>query len=154
MNMFCITLNPDHLEKIKKMNYLPVGLGDQSFGKSWYKDNTGLNISKKNKFYGEYTFHYWIWKNYLDSLNDGWIGFCQYRKFWTQKHITQDLKDINDLKNVIIDSIPTEYNEYEAILGEPLFVNQFRFSKFIRFKRCYFCTIMFYIKKIIIYVKF
>ena len=47
LNMFCITLNPNHHEKIKKMNYLPVGLGDQSFDKSWFKDNTGQNISKK-----------------------------------------------------------------------------------------------------------
>ena len=89
VNMFCLTLNPDHLEKIEKMKYLPVGLGDQSFSKSWFQDNTGLNISKKNKFYGEYTFHYWIWKNYLNSLNEGWIGFCQYRKFWGEKKLIQ-----------------------------------------------------------------
>ena len=42
-----------------------------------------INISKKNPYYGEYTFHYWIWKNYLNHLGDSWIGFCQYRKFWS-----------------------------------------------------------------------
>jgi hypothetical protein len=31
----------------------------------------------KNKYYGEYTFHYWMWKNYLDRIPDNnWIGFC------------------------------------------------------------------------------
>ena len=132
MNMFCITLNPDHLEKIKKMNYLPVGLGDQSFDKSWYKDNTGLNISKKNKFYGEYTFHYWIWKNYLDSLNDGWIGFCQYRKFWGKENIDINNLSFEKLNEFSLKKIPDEFLNYESILGEPFYVNQFRFSKFLK----------------------
>ena len=27
-----------------------------------------INIALKNKNYGEYTFHYWLWKNYLDKI--------------------------------------------------------------------------------------
>ncbi len=133
LKMYCITVQDNHLDLIQNLNYIPVGLGNNINSELFTRDNIGKNISQKNPFYGEYTFHYWLWKNKPEIFEDNkWIGFCQYRKFWTQKHITQDLKDINDLKNVIIDSIPTEYNEYEAILGEPLFVNQFRFSKFIK----------------------
>ena len=40
------------------------------------RDNTGENISHKNKKYGEYTFHYWFWKNMLRKIEDNtWIGF-------------------------------------------------------------------------------
>ena len=32
----------------------------------------------------------------------------------------------------VAEHIPKEYEDYETILGEPLYVNQFRFSKFIK----------------------
>ena len=38
-------------------------------------DNTGDNISEYNKFFGELTGLYWIWKNYEGSEN---IGICHY----------------------------------------------------------------------------
>ena len=43
-------------------------------------------IFHKNKYYGEYTFHYWIWKNYLDKLQNNWIGFVNIENFF-QKSI-------------------------------------------------------------------
>ena len=46
-----------HLDKIKKLNYIPVGLGDGKFDKEWLRDNTFENISYKNKWYGENTFY-------------------------------------------------------------------------------------------------
>ena len=66
--MYCISLEPKHLNFIKKLGYTPVGLGHKNFNQEWMKDKTGNNISQKNKNYGEYTFHYWIWKNYLKKL--------------------------------------------------------------------------------------
>jgi len=30
LKMYCISLNPDHLDLIKKLNYIPVGLGDKN----------------------------------------------------------------------------------------------------------------------------
>lgn len=79
--MFCLTLEPNHYEFIKQLGYIPVGLGDKNFNNNWLSDKSGKNISEKNKNYGEYTYHYWIWQNYLDKLDNKWIGFCQYRKF-------------------------------------------------------------------------
>ena len=36
-----------------------------------------------NKYYGELTGFYWIWKNKINDLNeDDFIGFCHYRKLW------------------------------------------------------------------------
>ena len=130
--MFCLYLNPEHLNLIKNMNYAPVGLGDASFNEQWFEDKSLSNISNKNKYYGEYTFHYWLWKNKIDQLEDKWIGFCQYRKFWTKKNITKKIDNFDELKNIIIKEIPNEYNSFESIIGEPSFINQFRLSKFIK----------------------
>ena len=90
-------MNPEHINKIKKLNYTPVGLGGSNFSNEWMQDNKGENISQKNKYFGEYTFHYWLWKNYLDKIEDGWIGFCQYRKFWskdTNSHVSQSFDEL------------------------------------------------------------
>ena len=65
LSMFCLTLNPDHEKIIKNLSYIPVGLGKKNFSKECFSDKIGLNISQKNPYYGEYTFHYWIWKNYF-----------------------------------------------------------------------------------------
>ena len=69
LKMFCITMEPSHINFIKNLDYVPVGLGEKKFSKECLQDKTGENIALKNKNYGEYTFHYWIWKNYLDKLN-------------------------------------------------------------------------------------
>ena len=132
LSMFCITLNPNHLNVIKKLNYLPVGLGEKEFTSEWFKDLSGDSIAYKNPFYGEYTFHYWLWKNNLKNIKDGWIGFCQYRKFWTKNKINIQDISLNDLDKNVLKKIPSNYESYESILGEPFFINQFRFSKFVK----------------------
>ena len=52
LDMFCLSLNPEHINLIKELNYIPVGLGTLSFGKDWLTEAGIQNISKKNLFYG------------------------------------------------------------------------------------------------------
>ena len=130
--MHCLTLNPSHLEKINELNYTPVGLGSSTFSSSWIRDNTKINIANKNKFFGEYTFHYWMWKNYISELEDSWIGFCQYRKFWSLNHINSKEINFNQLKDSVLSYMPANLEEYESIIGEPFYVNKCRFSKNIK----------------------
>ena len=130
LNMFCISLEPNHFSFIKKLGYIPVGLGEKNFDNNWLSDRSGKSISEKNKNYAEYTYHYWIWKNYLDKLDDKWIGFCQYRKFWSLRdYETKDI-NINTLNSQILKDIPNEFKNYDSILGQPMFVNQWRTMKF------------------------
>ena len=68
LKIYCISLNPTHKNLIKKLGYVPVGLGEENFDEGWLRDNTNDNIAFKNPYYGEYTFHYWMWKNYLKNL--------------------------------------------------------------------------------------
>jgi hypothetical protein len=42
-------------------------------------DDTGENISSKNKYYSELTGIYWVWKNTLQNIT----GACHYRRYFT-----------------------------------------------------------------------
>ena len=76
MKIFCIDINNSNLNKIKRLNYIPVGLGENNFNEEWLQDNSGDHISEKNPYYGEYTFHYWLWKNQFEKLKDGEWFLC------------------------------------------------------------------------------
>ena len=132
MKMYCITLKDDHFDKIKKLGYIPVGLGENIRNKNFKIDKIGENISEKNPYYGEYTFHYWLWKNEIKKLNNNWIGFCQYRKFWLLENTDRIYDNFDDLSKDIITNIPKEFDNYESILGEPININQFKLSKLIK----------------------
>ena len=130
--MFCLSMDPNHFKIIKEFNYLPVGLGENLFSKEWFSDKIDKNISEKNKYYGEYTFHYWLWKNYLDKIEDGWIGFCQYRKFWSIENKNLLPKSFKELNSLILKKIPEEYENYDVILGEESSVRKLKTMKFIK----------------------
>ena len=132
LKMYCLCIHDELLEKVKKLNYIPVALGKNNYQKDWMRDNIGKNISHKNKYYGEYTFHYWVWKNYLDKLEDEWIGFCQYRKFWSLKNYKKEEINFNNLSSKVLKDLPDEFDQYESILVTPFFVNQFKPMKFFK----------------------
>ena len=44
LKMYCISLNPSHLELIKKIDYVPVGLGGNQFNAEWLTDKSNENI--------------------------------------------------------------------------------------------------------------
>jgi hypothetical protein len=132
LKMYCLSMEPAHYEFIKSLSYIPVGLGENTFNKDWITDKDGISISNKNKNYGEYTFHYWFWENYLDKIDDEWIGFCQYRKFWSLKyHETKNI-GFDDLNKKVLKEIPSNFEDYETILGDPIYINQFKLMKFIK----------------------
>ena len=60
LKMYRICLHDKNYSAVKKLGYIPVGLGKDIFSEGWLKGNQGENISEKNKYYGEYTFHYWF----------------------------------------------------------------------------------------------
>ncbi len=61
------------------------GLSEQELewmNKNCLGDNTGDNISSKNRNYSEASVLYWMWKNYNKIGNPDYIGFLQYRRHW------------------------------------------------------------------------
>ena len=111
---------------MENLNYQPVGQGRKTFPKHWMTDNTGDNICEKNQYYDMYTFHYWLWKNYLDKFEkEKWICFSTYRRFWKNKNSDNH----KELKNKIIQSPPIEWNNFETILTEPTDLRNIKISK-------------------------
>ena len=136
LEMFCICIHNDLLDKVKKLNYVPVGLGDEKFENGWLQDNTGINISNKNKFYGEYSFHYWFWKNKIKDISDDtWIGFCAYRRFW---HNDIKINDSLKFKNKVLNQIPEIWNKYDVILGNQISVNEVNWIKVFKYGKLAF----------------
>ncbi len=130
LKIFCLSLNPSHLKLIKKFSYTPVGLGKADFNDEWMTDKIGKNISNKNPNYGEYTFHYWLWKNYLDRINSDWVGFCQYRKFFFQRNINEKNISLYQLNENLVKTIPSNLKDYDCILGKKSPVDNYRFKFF------------------------
>ena len=47
LNIFCLCLHNNFINQLKKLKYIPVGLGDNFFYSKFLRDNTKNNISKK-----------------------------------------------------------------------------------------------------------
>ena len=138
LSMFCLSLYPEHLNNLKKINYIPVGLGKNNFNNEWLRDNTKENISNKNKYYGEYTFHYWFWKNMVDDISDKqWIGFCAYRRYWAN-HNNMKSNELNKIVNNqnfqehVLQDVKNVWSNYETILGERIPFGKIKLSKIIK----------------------
>jgi hypothetical protein len=128
--IYCLCLQDNLFNKVKNLNYIPVGLGEEKFSSVWLRDNTGNNISTKNPYYGEYTFHYWFWKNEIDKIpDDTWIGFCTYRRFWSNKKNFSS----KNIAEKIITEIPDDWNKYEVILGDQLNIQNIKWIKILKY---------------------
>ena len=132
VSIFCITLNPENEKFIMDLTYKPVGLGENKFSENFFSDKSGKNIAYLNPYYGEYTFHYWLWKNYLEKINTDWVGFCQYRKFFIKKDFSQKEITFEVLKNLVIKDIDTKINKFDCILGEKQSVENYKLSKIVK----------------------
>ena len=117
-------------ETIKNLGYIPVGLKNTNFSKNWLRDNTLENISKKNAYYGEYSFYYWYWKNVLRlKKDDEWIGFCSYREYWGNKNNNKSL----NLKDLVLQEPHNEWKNYDTIIGNPIFVGGTKLMKILKY---------------------
>lgn len=49
---------------------------------SYLKDNSGINISSKNRSFCELTGEFWVWKNRTDKI----VGFDHYRRYFVNEN--------------------------------------------------------------------
>ena len=130
LKIFCMCLDNEYLNIVKKLNYIPVGLKNKNFSNEWLRDNTLKNISDKNPYYGEYTFYYWYWKNLLHKKkHNEWIGFCSYRELWGEHKKIKNKTSINSL----LKFLPPEWEEYDAIIGEPIVLKRPKLIKILKY---------------------
>lgn len=71
--------------------YLPIQVGYKKGGKDlgYIKDNSGDNISEKNRNYCELTALYWAWKN----LKADYLGLVHYRRHFSYRGAKGDKKE-------------------------------------------------------------
>ena len=128
MYKFCLTHK--YNSKLEQINYRNVGMGSNNFPSDWIRDNTGENISDKNKYYDMYSFHYWLWKNYLDKIKENeWICFSNYRRFWRSN---LPFKESDHLKKKIIQTVPKDWEGFDTILTEPTDFSKIKISKLFK----------------------
>tara|TARA_B100001057_G_scaffold492707_1_gene585628 strand:- start:1613 stop:2404 length:792 start_codon:yes stop_codon:yes gene_type:complete len=104
----------------------PFGLGNFKYPDNWLTENNGENICHLNKFYGEATGMYWLWKNYMNNLkNTDWIGFCQYRRLWLNKLFESKQKNnISSLYSNLLNPTNEIFSGCEAILLQPTVISR------------------------------
>ena len=62
LQIYCFTIkNYKILEKLPR-HIFPLGLGESEFPLNFLSEKHGDNISNLNKYYGEASGLYWIWK--------------------------------------------------------------------------------------------
>ena len=132
MKIFCLSIHNNNYEKLKKLDLIPVGLGNAKFHTDWLNDKGTFNISAKNKNFGEYTFHFHLWKNILvNKYYDNWIGFCTYRRFWTNASGV-NIQSLEDLNKILIKNQKDDWDKFDVVLGEPLIFGKIKNSKLIK----------------------
>ena len=60
------------------------------------------------------------------------LDFVNIENFGSNIVLKTQINSIEKFKKNILKKIPDYLNEYETILGDPFFINQFRFSKFFK----------------------
>ena len=131
LDIYCFTHIP--LPGLENLGYKVAGIKKKGFPKSYFTSDSGENIIEKEKYYSEYVFHYWFWKNKLKEYNkDDWIGFCQKRRFWLQKKIDITPKNFTELNNVILKTVPDEWKNYNSIIQPIMLLKE---KKMVMIKR-------------------
>ena len=102
-------------KEIKMQNeegYTPIQVGAEiNKPLSYLKDNTGDNISAKNKNYCELTALYWIWKNTSEDI----VGLTHYRMFFYKNIFSKKVLKIEDIEKIL--------NKYDIILPSKVNIN-------------------------------
>ena len=133
LEIFCFTHIP--LKYLENLDYKLAGIKKDKFPEKYLTSDIGENIIEKEKYYSEYVFHYWFWKNKLRSYDDNtWLGFCQKRRFWLQESIAYLPNNFDDLKKVILKKIPIEWGKHDSVIQLPISLEE---KKMVMLKRGY-----------------
>ena len=135
LDIYCTTIR--YFSVIDKLPpYIkPLGLGNVDYPEDWLTEKKGNNISALNKYYGEASGFYWIWKNKLKGLNDDdWIGTCHYRKLWLNNLYDEKQKlSVDSLYSNLLKPNNKIFMDCDVIQVQPIFFkNETIFESFYK----------------------
>ena len=104
----------------------PLGLGNNNYPDHWLKENNGENISNLNKYYGEVSGIFWIWKNRLnDKGKNDWVGNCHYRKLWLNNLYNKKQKlSLNSLYSNLLNIDNQIFKDCDAVQVQPIILKK------------------------------
>ena len=126
LKIFCMTVkNLDVLNKLPDY-VVPFGLGDENYPQSWLNEKKGNNLRNLNRFYGEATGMYWIWKNYMNRIDQNdWIGFCQYRRLWLNGLLkSKQISSFSSLYSNLLKKNNELFSSSSSILLQPTIITR------------------------------
>lgn len=104
--------------------YLDIQCGKDETGLNldMQGDNTGINISARNRYWSEITGLYWAWKN-MEPVD--YVGLCSYRRFFNFNHSTGSPVRIIprssalEVRNIDLSIVPKLMRKYDVIVPKP-----------------------------------
>ena len=130
LKIYCVTNKT--LNFLDNTNYNIGWVGKEMPPENYILCNSEDNIFFKEKYYSELTFQYWHWKNRLDIKDQSWIGFCQKRRFWIKKKSINKIIDKKNFTDHILFDAPEDWDDFESIICEPIFVNKVKKIKMLK----------------------
>lgn len=85
-------------------------------------DNTGDNISAKNRYWSEITGLYWAWKH-MDKVD--YVGLCSYRRFFNFKKDTIapiriiNFDEVEEIKKIKVPDMDKIFDSYDIVIPKP-----------------------------------
>ena len=123
MDIKIITASHKKYPMPKDPMYLPVLAGSALYGREpdgFARDDSGENISERNRRYSELTAFYWAWKN----VQADYLGLCHYRRYLTagrrgRRHVLRqdELEQVLRTHDIVLPRerkyyIETNYSQY------------------------------------------
>jgi hypothetical protein len=101
--------------------YLDIQCGKDETGLNldMQGDNTGINISARNRYWSEITGLYWAWKN-MEPVD--YVGLCSYRRFFNFNHSTSSPVRIIprssalEVRDIDLSIVPKLMRKYDVIV--------------------------------------
>ncbi len=147
LKIFVVYYKPAKVFRSEIFEPIQAGAAGSRHDLGMLRDDTGDNISKKNRNYGELTAWYWVWKNWLPAHPEVTsVGFCHYRRFFDFSKLQKDetfekerpfhvipMREFEEKFNAFDTAAIEKFvSEHETILPNPEYSDVSLFKQFAR----------------------
>jgi len=118
LELICVT--DKHVKFLDNTSYKIGWVGKEKPRSNYLTCDKKKNIYHKEKYYSELTFHYWYWKNILNTEENNWIGFCQKRRFWIDPAAINKNINYKNINKYLLFEVQPIWSNYDSIICNPI----------------------------------